>query len=698
MGRGTTDEATNPKNGQDLEKIGVVDKYITLAKAFAAQKISEDPRADRAIKVSPKGQTGASTPLPSPGITNPSTNPVISMDIQKYQQDFEVLIQQPGVLQDGLKFIESKTQVKRSYIAYGIIGVATIWLMFGFGAQLLCNAIGFLYPAYRSVKAIQSRDKGDDTQWLMYWVVFALFSVLEFFSDILVGWVPFYWLIKCSFLLWCMSPMEGSTIIYNRVILPYFLKHESLIDDVVRQGSDKLNNFTNSAMDKATEVNDLVNNWEVTHSNVPKPPFTPPTLPEPEATKLKVLHLTDLHIDLSYLPGSNPDCGMPCCCMNTTGLAQGDERRAGYWGDIADCDLPIWTFEAMLQQIKEDHGSELAYTIYTGDSPPHDVWQQSKESNFEHSKRVLELYKQYLPNVPLYLSLGNHEGFPVNSFPPEELLGTEYSGAWLFEGVGDLISEWITPEATNTFKVNGRYSIRPYPGMKIINLNNNFGVGMNMMTYFDFHDPASQLAWLSEELQESEDLREKVHILTHHPNGKCIRGWREQYAKIVHRYESTIAATFVGHTHKDSFEIWIDGEGQATMTTFIGPSVTPRGEKSPEYKIFTIDGGYEGASWQVLDYDTYIMDVMDYNDPEVPPRFYKFYSALKEFEMNSMYPEDWKMLLERAMTDDDLYETLVRFQAQNIAWADEDDERREFLCKRIIVEGQKDNTTCPLHF
>lgn len=67
--------------------------------------------------------------------------------------------------------------------------------------------------------------------------------------------------------------------------------------------------------------------------------------------------------------------------------------------------------------------------------------------------------------------------FPVNSFPPEDLIGTEYSGEWLFEGVGDLISEWIPPEATSSFKVNGRYSIRPYPGMKIINLNNNFGVG-----------------------------------------------------------------------------------------------------------------------------------------------------------------------------------------------------------------------------
>lgn len=52
-----------------------------------------------------------------------------------------------------------------------------------------------------SIKAIESNNKDDDTKWLTYWVVYGLFSVTEFFSDIFLFWFPFYYAGK----VWCFS-------------------------------------------------------------------------------------------------------------------------------------------------------------------------------------------------------------------------------------------------------------------------------------------------------------------------------------------------------------------------------------------------------------------------------------------------------------------------------------------------------------
>lgn len=45
-------------------------------------------------------------------------------------------------------------------------------------------------------KAIDSVEKDDDTQWLTYWVVYAAFGIVEYFTDILLSWIPFYFLLK----------------------------------------------------------------------------------------------------------------------------------------------------------------------------------------------------------------------------------------------------------------------------------------------------------------------------------------------------------------------------------------------------------------------------------------------------------------------------------------------------------------------
>ena len=95
---------------------------------------------------------------------------------KKFVERFEKFTGDHPFVHDHLKSLEDQLKIKQIYLAYGAVVLMSGWLVFGYGAALLCNMIGFLYPMYMSIKALETDDKDDDTQWLMYWVVFAFFS------------------------------------------------------------------------------------------------------------------------------------------------------------------------------------------------------------------------------------------------------------------------------------------------------------------------------------------------------------------------------------------------------------------------------------------------------------------------------------------------------------------------------------------
>jgi len=175
------------------------------------------------------------------------------MALQSYMDTLEKHLQEKNKVTEALQFLEEKTGVKKLYLAAGGIALAGLWLVFGYGAQLLCNLIGFGYPAYASVKAIESPQTNDDTKWLMYWVVFSVFSVVEFFSDILLNWFPLYWLVKCVFLIWCFVPISanGTNFIYSKLVRPVFLKHQNEIDSVLNKAGQMAGKVAEKAAENA---------------------------------------------------------------------------------------------------------------------------------------------------------------------------------------------------------------------------------------------------------------------------------------------------------------------------------------------------------------------------------------------------------------------------------------------------------------
>uniref|UniRef100_F1LBN9 Receptor expression-enhancing protein n=1 Tax=Ascaris suum TaxID=6253 RepID=F1LBN9_ASCSU len=137
-----------------------------------------------------------------------------------------------AILNSLFSKFEEFTGVKREQLAYTVTALLALYLIIGKSAQLVCNLIGFAYPAYASVKAIRTEEKDDDTQWLTYWTVFAFFSLLDFFAHVIMDVIPLYWLAKMIFLLYLSLPQTfGAAKLYVYYVDPAVTKFDEMLNE-----------------------------------------------------------------------------------------------------------------------------------------------------------------------------------------------------------------------------------------------------------------------------------------------------------------------------------------------------------------------------------------------------------------------------------------------------------------------------------
>ncbi|XP_070155432.1 uncharacterized protein [Polyergus mexicanus] len=100
---------------------------------------------------------------------------------------------------------------------------------------------GTLYPAYASYKAVRTKNVKEYVKWMMYWIVFALFTCAETFTDVFFSfWFPFYYEIKIILVLWLLSPAtKGSSILYRRFVHPALIRREAEIDEAIARATEQ---------------------------------------------------------------------------------------------------------------------------------------------------------------------------------------------------------------------------------------------------------------------------------------------------------------------------------------------------------------------------------------------------------------------------------------------------------------------------
>ena len=367
--------------------------------------------------------------------------------------------------------------------------------------------------------------------------------------------------------------------------------------------------------------------WTLSTSFCPKPYTIPqkPVFPKPKPAnaqapkasgkRVKVLHMSDIHLDPRYAVSSEANCTSHLCCRANTPNPDFNGSisiPASAYGSFA-CDSPYDLCLAALQAVGPLTGTggsngSLGWTLYTGDLASHDPQNQLSQAYVEYAElSIFSMFKKFLTG-PVFAALGNHDTSPVAMDAPHTLPGNlsqEFS--WNYDHVADLWQHegWIGPAAAAEARTHyGGYSIKNHYGLRIISFNTDFWYRSNFLTFINATngDNSGVFSWMIQELQAAEDAGERVWIIGH-----VLSGWdgtnpipnpTDFFYQIVERYSPhVIADIFWGHTHEDFFFVYyannatVQSVDTALATAWVMPSITPLTNLNSGFRMYEIDTG-----------------------------------------------------------------------------------------------------------
>ena len=319
-------------------------------------------------------------------------------------------------------------------------------------------------------------------------------------------------------------------------------------------------------------------------------------------TKLRVMQITDIHLDLEYNKDGIANCKYPMCCRDNkiNNDEDGEEETCGDYGYEGKSDLSEEIFESFL--IDSSSKGNIDFILWTGDNAPHDIWKGNQEETYNITEKIVGKFNETFPNKSIYFCLGNHERFPCDNYQDneEELLKT-YSSIY---------EHYLNKEALTNFTFYGYYSIKVDNNLTIISINCLLcdSVNFHLINSSKAHT-IEMFIWLEKELEAAEKDKYFVYILNHFPLNADfnLAECAKRFQALFDRYEYNIRGIFSGHTHKDDIEGITEyfNKDKIIHLNFIAPPLTTFEYMLPSYRIYIIDK----ETKRVIDYEQYRFDL-----------------------------------------------------------------------------------------
>jgi len=398
-----------------------------------------------------------------------------------------------------------------------------------------------------------------------------------------------------------------------------------------------------------------------------------------ESTR-KFLQVSDIHLDLNYKEDGNE----AKFCREVSG-------KASKYGSYK-CDPPKILVESAFEAMKK-YSPNPEFILWTGDNSAHDQT-LNKSDIMSNLRFVTQKFHKFYPGVPVIPVLGNHDSAPKDYFPDSKNESTPkqaYSD-YITEGsFGDLLH--ARSKESEEFKQCGYYVLRN--SSFDLNVTQTFIV-LNTGLYYHNKaidpisyppDPCGQFDWLNKTLAACKP-KERVFIIAHIPPGYfehwpkmpmfSNENYTKSYMDIITRkdYAKKIVAHFYGHTHTDSFRLFMDPEHKEPVgLAFIAPSITPL--------VYVHDG--VNPSFREYEYDHINRTIMTYN---------QYYLPLNLFINDT--EEDDEEVIDYKNYPDDSKDEVIPDDTETKPILKSSDRRKlnsKMLSKREAVENNADNDT-----